>query len=158
MAGDDVKVELVRKLDRVYAVFDGDPEEVPVRLVWARPISGRGGEVALVGDDKGERLMLPSLDVLDPDSRAVAEAELGRRYFMPAITRVVRTTAASGNRYWDVETDRGPQRFLMKDPNKSIIHVTQDRLIIRDALGNRYAIESLSALDPHSRSEVQKVI
>ena len=46
----------------------------------------------------------------------------------------------------------------MNDPAGNIVWLTDDRLIIRDAVGNRYEIESLSDLDPKSRAEVEKVI
>ena len=153
---DDLR--LTRKLDRVYAHFPGNGEPAPVRLVWARPISGKGQEVSVLSEDKKEIAMIRSLDDLDADSRRIAEAELEQRYLVPKITRVIRTMATFGNRYWAVETDRGHQAFLMKDPNKNAIWVTEDRLILRDTIGNRYEIESLRALDDRSRAEIERVI
>ena len=124
----------------------------------ARHISGKGQEVSIVGEDKKEILMLESLDRLDPESRRVAEEELEKRYLVPKIIRVINTRAHFGNRYWEVETDRGRRRFAMKDPNKNVIWLSGDQLIIRDTLGNRYEIESFSGLDPASRAEAEKVI
>ena len=147
---------LYRKLDRLFAKID-DAEEKPVKLVWARPITGHGQEISIVGEDKKEICLLKSLDGLDPHSRRIAEEELERRYLVPRITRVIGTKPSYGNRYWHVETDRGQRHFVMKDPSKNVVWVTHDRLIIRDTLGNRYQIESLSRLDAHSRAEVEKV-
>jgi hypothetical protein len=141
----------------VYASRDGG-EPVPVKVLWVRPISGRGREVSIVGLDKKELCLLGSLDCLEPASRRVAEEELNRRYLVPRITRVRRTSAHFGNRYWDVQTDRGPRRFLMRDPNKNAVWVTEDRLVIRDSLGNRYEIEAFSKLDPVSRTEAERVM
>lgn len=95
---------------------------------------------------------------LDPASRALAEEELARRYLAPRIVRVLRSIVNFGSRYWDVETDRGIRRFIMKDPNKNVFWVTDDHLVLRDTLGNRYEIVSLRALDEASRAEIDRVM
>ena len=133
--------------------------EVPVKLVWVRPISGRGGEVACLDPKKKtEVAMLSSLAALDPDSRRVAEEELGRRYLVPRITRVLRATANFGVRYWHVETDLGERRFALKHAAKNAVWITEDHLVLRDTLGCRYEIKPYSVLDRASRAEVEKVI
>jgi hypothetical protein len=121
-------------------------------------VSGRGRQVCFLDEQKREVLMIDSLDGLDPESRRVAEAELERRYLIPKITRVVRTAAHFGSRYWEVETDRGPRRFAMKDPAKNAVWISDDHLILRDTLGNRYEIPSFATLDQWSRSQVAKVL
>lgn len=150
-------MKLTRKHGRVLAGTD-DGKEQPVKIVWARPITGRGREVSVLSMDNKEIAMLDSLDQLDAASRQIAEKELEDRYLVPRITRVNEAEANYGNRYWNVETDRGPRRFLMKDPNANVTWITDDRLIIRDTLGNRYEIESFSALDAKSRAQVDKII
>ena len=158
MFAEQNEMRLVRRQDRVYAQLNREEEEVPVKLVWARPVSGKGQEVSVLDNDKKELFLLRSLDCLDPDSRRVAEDELDRRYLVPKITRVASTYTNFGARYWHVETDRGCRSFVMKDPSKNVTWVTDDRLIIRDTLGNRYEIESFGGMDPRSRAEVEKVI
>jgi hypothetical protein len=149
---------LFRKEGRVFARFDGRGDGAPVKLVWAKPISGRGEEVALVGEDKKELVLLTSLDCLDQESRTIAEEELERRYMVPVIIRVYRTHPSYGNRYWAVETDRGWRSFVMKDPGKNVVWLTHDRLVLRDTMGNRYEIASLASLDDKSQAEVNKVL
>jgi len=149
---------LVRKHDQIFLRYTDGREELPVKLAWARPISGRGREISLLNDKKKEILMVESLDELDPDSRAIAEAELAKRYLVPQITRVVSTAPHFGSRYFRVETDLGPRRFVLKDPNKNATWVTNDHLVLRDTLGNRYEIKPFSALDARSQAEVDKVL
>ena len=156
MVKNTTDVRLLRRDGLVYLHLQ-DGREVPVRPVWARPISGRGGEVCFLDRDKREVLMLDSLDQLDEESRRVAEAELGDRYLIATITRVHRTEVHFGNRYWDVETDLGRRRFVMKDPSKHVKKMGGDHMIICDSLGNHYEIPSLSDLDEASRSQVDKV-
>jgi hypothetical protein len=152
------EMNLVRRHDRVYARLSGEDREVPVKLVWARPVSGKGQEVSVLGTDKKELFLLKSLEGLDPASRRVAEEELDQRYLVPRIRKVLSTYTNFGARYWHVETDRGDLRFVMKDPSKNVTWVTADRMILRDTLGNRYEIESYAGLDARSRSEIDKVI
>jgi len=158
MSNENNSFKLIRKLDRVHIRFDDGAEEKPVKLVWARPVSGAGQEISVVDQDKKEVVMIRHLDDLDPESRQIAEEELDQRYLMSRITRVVKTVASFGSRYWDVETTRGRQKFLMKDPSKNVIWVTDDRMVIRDTVGNRYEIESYSALDAKSKVEIERVI
>lgn len=149
---------LVRKLDRVYIQREGKIDDKPVKLVWARPISGKGREVAILDDKKKEIVTLKSLDCLDPEARKIAAEELDQRYLVARIKRVISTQTSFGSRYWDVETDRGRRRFVMKDPHKNVVWITKDRLVIRDVLGNRYEIHSIAELDPSSRHEMEKII
>ena len=152
------QIRLRWEQDRVIMTGGDGDEGTPVKLVWARPITGRGGAISVLDAKKNELAMLESLDALDPDSRKVAEEELTKRYIVPHITRVIRTKANFGIRYWHVETDRGERRFALKNASKNAFWVSRDRLMLRDTLGCLYEISHFSALDPRSRSEVEKVI
>ena len=150
-------VRLVDRLGQVFASIDGG-DEVPVRVVWARPLTAHGDAVGLVTSEKEEVATLDSLDDLDPDSRRVAESALSERYLMAKVERVNSTDPHFGNRYFDVETDRGPAKFILKDPNRNVTHVTPDHIILRDTQGNRYEIAFLAGLDARSRANIDKVI
>ena len=53
MTAPEREIHLLREADRVFASFGDGDEKTPVRLVWARPISGRGGEVSILdGENK----------------------------------------------------------------------------------------------------------
>ncbi len=152
------KIRLQRHADRVLLSRGDSDDWTPVRLVWARPISGRGGEISFLDKNKREVLMLESLDPLDPESRKVAEEELAKRYLVPRITRVIRTMATFGIRYWHVQTDRGERRFALKHASKNTFWLSRDHLVLRDTLGCVYEIRPFSELDQRSRAEVEKVI
>jgi len=149
---------ILRKLDQVFLRPNDGTGEIPVRLAWARPIYDRGSDICILNEKKREVVMVSSLDALDSDSRRIAEEELNKRYLIPRIIRVNSAYAHLGNRYWHVETEIGPRTFLMKDPTRGVTWITQDHLILRDTLGNRYELASLAALDAFSRAEVLKVI
>ena len=158
MRQDTTKFKLVRIDGKVLLRRVGNGEGIPVIVVWARPVSGRGREVSLLDERKREVLMLESLDELDPESRAIAEQELDSRYLIPEITRVLSAEAHFGNRFWEVETTHGERSFAMRDPNKNVTRVSEDRLVIRDVLGNRYEIPSLADLDVLSRRRAELVL
>jgi hypothetical protein len=50
------------------------------------------------------------------------------------------------------------RNFAVKSVNKDVTWITDDHILIRDTLGYRYEIASLSALDEHSQEEVDKVL
>ena len=101
---------LRRQGDRLVLRFvDDGAEDVPVRLVWPRPATGRGAEVSILDvKTRKELVLLRDFDALDDESRGLLDEEMSVRYIIPRITRVIRTDAHFGNRYWEVETDRGP--------------------------------------------------
>ncbi|MDD5677848.1 MAG: DUF1854 domain-containing protein [Kiritimatiellae bacterium] len=149
------RITLYRKLDQVFAHCEGR-EDAAVTPVWVRPVSGKGREVSFLAE-KEEFAMLKSLDELDPESRRIAEEELSQSYFMPEIRRIIKTEARFGNRYWEVETDKGPRAFAMKNPYINIKWIGNDEVLIRDVIGNMFHISSYAKLDEASKLEFEKV-
>lgn len=153
-----MKVTLHRESDSLLASI-GDEEAVPVRLVHARPISAPDSEISVM-DIKGKKELawLDSLDVLDKASRALAEDYLWRSYRMAKISRITDSYVNHGHRYLRVETDRGPRYFNLREPGKNITRLSEDHLIIRDSMGNRYEIMSIAELDEASRLNLERVL
>jgi len=71
---------------------------------------------------------------------------------------VRRTVVQLGNRYFDVDTDRGPRSFIIKNPYTNIRSFGDEGMIIGDVSGNLYLIPSFSRLDARSRQEIEKVV
>ncbi len=90
---------------------------------------------------------------LDRESRELVLAQADQAYFMPRIIRIVRVEEQMGMGIarWEVETDRGWSSFDVISRSESVWFVGRNRLVIRDADGNRYLIEDLNALDRRSR-------
>jgi len=151
-------IRLVRKDGIILLHLGAEAEGVPVTVVWARPVSGRGKEVSFLDGKKREVLMIESLAELDAESRAIAEEALEGRYLIPKINRVLKAEVHFGNRFWDVETTLGRRSFAMRDPNTSVTRLSSDHLILRDVLGNCYEIPSLSELDDESRNRAEMVL
>ena len=149
---------LKQKKELVLLSFEGSQEDIPVSFVWAKPLTGREQEISVLDEKKKEVLLIHSLADLDKETARVIREELEKRYFFPIITKVISTSTISGDRYWIVETDRGPRKFLMKDPNSTVLYLTTDNLLIRDTMGHCYEIISLQSLDSHSQDEINKII
>lgn len=136
-----------------------DAEPTSVRVMWARPLSGRDGPVSIMlAGKKREVAYLPCLEVLPEESRRVAREELAAGMVLPRITRIHRVWPRFGNYYWDVETDMGPRQFLLSAPENNSMRPMRDALVVKDVSGNCYEINPLSALDGDSLRELDRVL
>ena len=136
----------------------GDRSYPGVKLYQAWPLSEPGRHLSLL-DSKGEEIvMLPDLDGLSPESRAVAEEELRRRYLTARVERVLGIRTEFGVTYWDVETHRGRRDFVLTSISESCQWLGPDHLLIIDVGGNRYEFPNLEALDGRSRALLDTVL
>ncbi len=152
------RFKLQRKLGKVFIKYIDSEKEIAVKIVWARPVSGRGEELSILTEKGKELETLSGLNALEEKCAAIATEELEKRYLIPKITQVNKASTCSGNRYIEVETDRGPKTILIKDPNSNVLWFTNDCLMIRDTLGNRFEIVSLAELSDRSQKEIDKII
>ena len=132
-------------------------EAVAVRVVRATPRSAPHGAIAALDQKKREVCWWPSLAALDPASRVLAEAALAERYHEPVITRIASIEPLSGGWHWAVDTDAGPRRFVLRNPDKTLDEQDDGRLLLRDVLGSRYVIPRPEALDPASLRELARI-
>ncbi|MDC3255235.1 DUF1854 domain-containing protein [bacterium] len=153
-----MKVRLHKEADSMMASIDGG-EEIAVRLVYARPISAPSGQISIM-DVKGkeELAWLDSLQDLDSESLSLAESELWKTYRISKVSRITESYVNHGHRYLRVETDRGNRYFSLREPGKNISRLSDDHLIVRDSMGNRYEIESIAGLDADSRLNLERVL
>ena len=126
---------------------------------YARPLTKRGREISILdADGKSEIYWLDSLDTLDPTSRAVAEEALHDRYRISIISEVTASHVNHGHRYLRVNTNRGERYFNLREPGKNVTRLSDDHLVIRDSMGNRYEIPSVSALNETSQEHLERVL
>lgn len=134
-------------------------EPVAVRLVWARPLSGRGGPVSVMqAGKKRELAYLTSLDELPEESRRVALDALDGGLVLPIIREIHEVRPRFGNYYWDVETDLGRRTFLLSSPENNSFRPGPDTVVLRDVSGNCYEIASIRGLSRTSRNEMERVL
>ena len=122
-----------------------------VRVAPAFPIS-RPNQFVYFQTAEGDEIgLLPDPRRLDRDSRDLLLRQLDQTYFMPRITRIIRVEEHMGIARWEVDTDRGWSTFDVVSRSESTWYVGKNRIVVRDADGNRYLIEDLTALDKRSR-------
>jgi hypothetical protein len=124
-----------------------------VRIAPAFPIT-RPNRFFYFFDSEGKEIgLLADPRRLDRESRDLLFAQADEAYFMPRITRIIRVEEQMGTGIarWEVETDRGWNAFDVVSRAESVWFVGGNRVVIRDADGNRYLIPDLNALDRRSR-------
>lgn len=138
---------------------DAATEPVAVRLVWARPLSGREGPVSVLqAGKKKEIAYLPSLDLLDSESRAIAREELAAGMILPRITAIHQVKSRFGNYYFDVDTDLGRRKFLLSSPENNTFRPGPGVVVIKDVSGNCFEISPISGLSRASLRELERVL
>ena len=123
----------------------GFPISEPDR--WISICDSQGREVALVDD----------LADLPPRVRQLLENDLAQREFVPLIRRILSAPADTEPASWDVETDRGRTRFVVKI-HDDVRRLGPHRVMVIDSQGIRYLVDDLSQLDPSSRRMLERFL
>ena len=99
--------------------------------------------------------IISDVSVFDEKQREYLINELNRKYFTPVIETIYSVKDKWGYTYWEVKTNVGKIKFSVNDAHRNIIKVTEDRIIINDANGNRYEIKSLQKIDRQSYRKIE---
>ncbi|MCA1319661.1 DUF1854 domain-containing protein [Bacillus tianshenii] len=108
-------------------------------------------------DDK-EIGIIRNIEELDEESREELVTELKLRYIIPAVTRIDSIKEEPGLWTFQVKTDRGDLKLLMRNIHEHIQMIGVNRLIITDMEGKRCEIKDIESLDAASRKHLSKVI
>ena len=127
-------------------------------LCLAFPFETREKYLCVQNEEKEEIGMVYDLSDFDPDTAALLQAELKKRYFAPKIQKILKLNERFGFTFWECQTDYGVLSFSVKDTYRSLIRVGEDRLFVSDHDGCRYEIESLAGLDKKSYSKIELYI
>lgn len=127
---------------------------VPVR---AFPIAAPEEGISLVSTDGHELAWVDRLADLPATTRALVAEELASREFMPEIRRLRHVSSFATPSTWEVETDRGETRFVLKG-EEDIRRLGPSSLLIADVHGIQFLVRDLSALDRHSRKLLDRFL
>lgn len=114
------------------------------------PFSNPEEYVTLVTEDKKEAAVIRKLSELSEESRRAIDECFTEIYMIPYITKVLHVEAKFGTLNFDMETDRGPIKFRIRNPHSDIKKLDDGRMLFRDSDDNRYEIPDISKLDKHS--------
>lgn len=137
---------------------DADGQQhVGVEPIRAFPLSAPRYGLALCDAGGREVLWIECLDDLPEEPRVILEEEVARREFVPILRRVVRISTPAEPSEWEVETDRGPTRFVL-DSEDDVHRLEDFRAIVKDSQGLRYLIPDLRTLDAGSRGLLERYL
>lgn len=96
--------------------------------------------------------VLRDLAGLDSEEREIVGQELERRYYTPKVSRIRDIRRDSGMFRFELDTDRGPATYFVRNWRDSAHEVMPGRWQILSVDGQRFQIEDLNALDKHSQN------
>lgn len=121
-----------------------------VTPVRAFPVQSPQEFVALVSTEGKELFWIESLSQAPEDVRNLINEEIASREVMPVIHKLMRVSTYSTPSIWDVETDRGPTKLILKG-EEDIRRLGAVTLMITDSHGLRFYVADMQQLDKHSR-------
>ena len=127
---------------------------VPVR---AFPIAAPDEGLSLVSAEGHELAWIDRLDALPAATRSLIEEELAAREFVPEIRRLKRVSTFSTPSTWEVETDRGDARFVLKG-EEDIRRLGRVTLLIEASQGLQFLVRDMLALDRGSRRLLERFL
>ena len=140
----------------VLTAADGTRHEgvVPVR---AFPIAAPLQGLSMVDGEGREVAWVPSLEDLPAHLRGLIEQELDSREFTPVIDRIVEVSTFSTPSVWQVETNRGTTRLVLKT-EEDIRRLPGGALWICDSHGISFIVRDRRALDRRSRRLLERFL
>lgn len=136
---------------------DQDYKRIVLRR--AMPIGMPMEYISVADGENKEIAILKSLEDLSPAQRTIVTEELKKRYFCPEILEVKSVKDKMGYVYMELRLSTGAGEFetscAIKDVNRNIRMLDENRLLIFDVDGNRYLVKSLSELDKKSMRRLE---
>jgi hypothetical protein len=143
---------------RVRLTIGGERSFISVSVARAFPFSKPNEYVGFQDGAGADIGILPSLEGIDAESRAIIDQEMDRRYFTPTVRKVNLVTEMQGTVTWEVETDRGPRRFVVRNIRDNAYSIGQGRIMLTDSEGNRYYFTDVLNLGRRAYEVLSKVM
>ncbi len=129
-----------------------------VRIARAFPFSDPEHYIGLrTGEDKDIGMMI-DLTGMDAESKSLVAQGLEQRYFTPKVEKVNSVVEQHGTSTWEVETDRGPRRFIVRNLRDSTNTIGPNRILMTDTEGNRYEFEDVNSYGTRAFRVLSKVL
>ena len=134
---------------------EGDDEEQgPLQSFRALPLTKPSHHISLQTDEGEELGLIPDMDDLDPDSRAVLERDLELYYLKAKVRTINQVETKNGLISFDLVTDLGERRIHVRD-RQQIRMIAGGSVILTDIHGGKYEVPPLDQLDEKSRGLIE---
>ena len=140
----------------VFTGADGEAHEgvVPVR---AFPIGAPEEGIALVNTEGHELLWIDRIEDLPENAVTLVQEELASREFVPEIKRIRSVSSFACPSTWEIDTDRGDARLVLKG-EEDIRRLDREKLLIADTHGIQFLVRDIQALDRASRKILDRFL
>ena len=129
-------------------VMSAFPFSDPNRYVSVRESDEKHAEIGIIKD----------LADLDGNTAAAIKEQLQLRRFTPKITRIFSAKDKGGFTAFDVDTDRGRCKFIIRSGTDSVIRLSDTRLIFCDIDSNRFEVENVADLPKKEQKKLDLYI
>jgi len=133
-----------------------------VYAVYAFPVAHRTRYICLMHTvGEGEDLevgIIRDLDEFPAEQAELVRQALRRRYFIHTVTQIEHIRFRFGLLEMEVQTDKGPAKFLMRWKVDRAVDYGQKGKVLIDVNENRYLIPDVEALPPRERRDFQRYI
>ncbi len=151
-------LKISRDCDGILKLSIDDRSYHGVKVRCAFPLFDSNHYLIFYDSDDREIGIVKDMEALDPESRNLVKVELSRRYFIPSIQSINSIRKEFGVTHFDVETDRGSRKFMVKERRTNVASLGLRRLLITDVDGNRFEIRDLAKLNPRSIALLSRII
>lgn len=127
-----------------------------LRLVRCFPLTHEDKYISVLDENDNEIGIIEDLSLCQPDVSRLLLDILNTSYLVPRINKVNNIIMRGYVPVWDVETDRGHRVIELQSRRETF--TINNRVIIRDADGNRYDIPDFTSLDQRSRRMVEREV
>lgn len=131
--------------------FDG------VNPVRAFPISAPDAGLSIISKEGHELAWIPDLAAMPTQIKALIEAELAQREFIPVIQHINQVSSFATPSIWQVVTHKGNTKLTLKAEDQ-IWRLKNNSLLITDKNGVNFMINNVEQLDKHSRKLLDRFL
>jgi hypothetical protein len=154
----DDLVELARNsMGHLVVTLRDGSKHVNVQPVRGFPLTQPEFGVSIVNGHGKEILWIENVKNCSIDVRKLLESELEMRDFLPEISRVFSISSNHEPCEWDVQTDRGRVKFVLKN-DEDVRRIDANRALVIDANGVQYSVRDTKKMDIASRRYVERYI
>ena len=141
----------------VFTGADGEAHEgvVPVR---AFPIGAPEEGIALVNTEGHELLWIDRMEDLPENAVTLVQEELASREFVPEIKRIRSVSSFACPSTWEIDTDRGDARLVLKGEEDIRRLGSRSKLMIASEEGIHFLVPDVAALDKPSRKLLERFL
>lgn len=142
---------------RWFYVSEEDRQHDNVLAVRSFPVAAPEEGIAIVDVDGKELLWISHLNLLTEALRANILKAMTQREFMPQILKLYGVSGFVAPSIWDIETDRGRTKLLLKG-EEDIRRLSGKVLLVTDGHGVQFLIRDLAQMDRDSRKLLDRFL